>query len=84
MACGELDSLKRKNEELMSRLGDLENQKEYYEKVVQQEKGNVRGVQEGLENDRPKYNHSDFLKCMYGQAQFIEKQFLSVQRKSYF
>lgn len=82
---GENDDLKRENRRLQDKVNNLENQKEYYEKKNVDLDSKLKKNNDPYHEDEPKYNHSDFLKCMYGQAHFIEQQqqFFNNQRTSY-
>lgn len=82
---GDLDDARRENQKLMDKIGNLENQKEYYEKKHEDLGSKLKKKDDPMMDDGPKYNHSDFLKCMYGQAHFIEQQqqFFNNQRGSY-
>lgn len=78
----ESEGVQKENELLRGKLGDMQNQIDFYQKRLddqgQKSFKNERGV-----GNSAKYNQSDFLKCMYGQASYIESLFQPGPRKSY-
>lgn len=81
----EKDLFEKENKKLHQKLKDLENENENYQKELNELNRNAKRGTSNRGADEPKYNHSDFLKCLYGQAHYIESQrpMVGVSRKSY-
>lgn len=61
--------LNKEKQKLLSRINDLENENDFFKKkneelVTRVQKKELEEIGED-DGDQPKYNKSDFLKCMY-------------------